>query len=100
MELDEDSKCRVVFREITKDEVKKAVDRPRAIDMQTPGGRSAGKARAGTGLWAIPPFLRRLRKVKKGFSAGRVQSVANKLICDREYLAIGGFLLCLMSTGL
>lgn len=82
LELDEDSKCRVVFREITKDEVKKAVDRPRAIDMQLVDAQQARRVLDRLVGYSISPLL--WRKVKKGLSAGRVQSVANKLICDRE----------------
>lgn len=82
LELDEDSKCRVVFREITKDKVKKAVDRPRAIDMQLVDAQQARRVLDRLVGYSISPLL--WRKVKKGLSAGRVQSVANKLICDRE----------------
>lgn len=80
--LDRDSKCRVVFREITKDAVKDAVKHPREIDSSLVDAQQARRVLDRLVGYSISPIL--WRKVKKGLSAGRVQSVATKLICDRE----------------
>ena len=69
--------------EITKDAVKNAIKEPRAIDMDRVDAQQA-RAACSTALsgYKLSPLL--WRKVKKGLSAGRVQSVALRLICERE----------------
>ena len=80
--LDPDSKCRVSFNEITKDAVKNAIKEPRAIDMNRVDAQQARRVLDRIVGYQLSPLL--WRKVKKGLSAGRVQSVALRLICERE----------------
>ncbi|MFP5526930.1 type I DNA topoisomerase [Peptococcus simiae] len=80
--LDEDDKCRITFNEITKDAVKNAVQEPRTIDMDLVDAQQARRVVDRIVGYKLSPLL--WRKVKKGFSAGRVQSVALRLICERE----------------
>lgn len=80
--LKSDDECRVVFREITKDAVRHAVKNPRSIDLKLVDAQQARRVLDRLVGYSISPIL--WRKVKKGLSAGRVQSVATKLICDRE----------------
>ena len=77
-----DSKCRVSFNEITKDAVKKAIKEPREIDMDRVDAQQARRVLDRIVGYKLSPLL--WRKVKKGLSAGRVQSVALRLICERE----------------
>lgn len=80
--LDIAEKNRVVFNEITKDAVKNAFVEPRAIDMDLVDSQQARRVLDRIVGYSISPIL--WKKVKKGLSAGRVQSVALKLIIDRE----------------
>ncbi len=82
LSLEEDAECRVVFREITKETVKSALKQPRKINTQLVDAQQARRILDRLVGYSISPLL--WRKVKKGLSAGRVQSVATKLICDRE----------------
>ncbi|GFN36397.1 type I DNA topoisomerase [Tepidimicrobium xylanilyticum] len=80
--IDEDEPIRVEFNEITKDAVLKAVKKPRPINMDLVDAQQARRILDRLVGYKISPLL--WRKIKKGLSAGRVQSVAVKLICDRE----------------
>lgn len=80
--LDENDKNRVVFNEITKDAVKNAFQEPRTINFDLVDAQQARRVLDRIVGYSISPIL--WKKVKKGLSAGRVQSVALKLIIDRE----------------
>ncbi|BAH88046.1 type I DNA topoisomerase [Streptococcus mutans] len=82
LDLDLKGKNRVVFNEITKDAVKNAFVDPRQIDMDLVDAQQARRVLDRIVGYSISPIL--WKKVKKGLSAGRVQSVALKLIIDRE----------------
>jgi DNA topoisomerase-1 len=80
--LDPKDKNRVVFNEITKDAVKNAFKTPRAIDMNLVDAQQARRVLDRLVGYSISPLL--WAKVKKGLSAGRVQSIALNLIIKRE----------------
>ncbi|HGI4828611.1 TPA: type I DNA topoisomerase [Streptococcus agalactiae] len=82
LDLDKEDRNRVVFNEITKDAVKKAFVEPRQINMDLVDAQQARRVLDRIVGYSISPIL--WKKVKKGLSAGRVQSVALKLIIDRE----------------
>ena len=80
--IDEKSLCRVTFNEITKDAVKKGINNPRQIDLNLTNAQQARRVLDRIVGYKISPVL--WKKVKRGLSAGRVQSVAVKLIVERE----------------
>ena len=82
LEIDINSKCRITFNEITKKAVTAGIKEPRAIDENLVDAQQARRVLDRIVGYKISPLL--WKKVKKGLSAGRVQSVATKLICDRE----------------
>ena len=82
LEIPEDSICRVTFNEITKETVKNSIKNPRKIDKNLTDAQQARRVLDRIVGYKISPIL--WKKVKRGLSAGRVQSVAVKLIVDRE----------------
>ena len=79
----ENKKCsRITFNEITKDAVKKSIKNSRDIDMNLVDAQQARRVLDRIVGYKISPIL--WSKIKRGLSAGRVQSVALRIICDRE----------------
>lgn len=82
LHLDPASKCRIVFNEITANAVKSSIKNVRPIDMRLVDAQQARRVLDRLVGYKISPIL--WAKVQKGLSAGRVQSVATRIICDRE----------------
>jgi len=82
LNIDENEECRVTFNEITKNAVRNAIKQPRKINMDLVNAQQARRVLDRIVGYKISPLL--WRKVRKGLSAGRVQSVAARLVCDRE----------------
>ncbi|QJW48762.1 HAD-IC family P-type ATPase [bacterium BFN5] len=74
--------CRIVFNEITKPAIQNAAKNPRPINLDRVDAQQARRLLDRIVGYQLSPLL--WRKVRKGLSAGRVQSVAVKMICDRE----------------
>lgn len=82
LKLEDKQAYRITFNEITKNAVKTSIKHPRDIDMDLVDAQQARRALDRIVGYGISPLL--WAKVKRGLSAGRVQSVALRIICDRE----------------
>ena len=82
LDIDGDSNCRIAFNEITKQGIQTAIKEPRALDKNLIDAQQARRALDRIVGYKISPLL--WKKVKKGLSAGRVQSVAVRMIVARE----------------
>ena len=82
LNIKDNEKCRIEFNEITKNAVKKAVEKPRTVNQALVNAQQARRILDRIVGYKLSPLL--WKKVKKGTSAGRVQSVALKIIVDRE----------------
>ena len=82
LNIKDDEKCRIEFNEITKNAVKKAVQKPRVVNQALVNAQQARRILDRLVGYKLSPLL--WKKVKKGTSAGRVQSVALKIIVDKE----------------
>ena len=80
--VDENKPCRIEFNEVTKKAVQKAIRNPRKLDMGRIDAQQARRALDRLVGYKISPLL--WAKIKKGLSAGRVQSVATRMVVDRE----------------
>ncbi|HHW67345.1 MAG: topoisomerase [Epulopiscium sp.] len=82
LKLDDKKTSRITFNEITKNAVKSSIKEARKIDMNLVDAQQARRVLDRIVGYSISPLL--WKKIRKGLSAGRVQSVALRLICDRE----------------
>ena len=82
LNLDPTKPCRIEFHEITKKAVKDALEHPRPIDMARVDAQQARRVLDRIVGYQLSPLL--WKKIRKGLSAGRVQSVATRLVVDRE----------------
>ena len=80
--IDLKSQCRIEFNEITKDTIKKAIKKPRQINIDLVDAQQARRVLDRLLGYQISPIL--WQKIRRGLSAGRVQSVTTKLVCARE----------------
>ena len=82
LKIPQDKSCRVEFNEITKNKILEAIKKPRKIDSYRVDAQQARRVLDRIVGYKLSPLL--WRKIRKGLSAGRVQSVVVRLICDRE----------------
>ena len=82
LKLDTTSKCRIEFHEITANAVKNAIKKPRTINMDLVDAQQARRVLDRIVGYQISPLL--WSRIERGISAGRVQSVALRLVCERE----------------
>ena len=82
LDLPDEKVCRVTFNEITKRVVSESIEAPRAIDMDLVDAQQARRLLDRIVGYQLSPLL--WKKIRRGLSAGRVQSVATRLVCDRE----------------
>lgn len=82
LKLDKKKMCRITFNEITKNAVKSSLKQPREINTNLVDAQQTRRVLDRMVGYSISPLL--WQKVKRGLSAGRVQSVALRMICDRE----------------
>ena len=82
LKIDENENCRITFNEITKNAVTGAIKSPRKIDKELVDAQQARRVLDRIVGYKLSPLL--WKKIRKGLSAGRVQSVATRIICDRE----------------
>ena len=82
LDLDLNDKNRVTFNEITESGIKAGMSNPRSIDLNLVNAQQARRILDRIVGYKLSPFL--WRKIRRGLSAGRVQSVAVRMICDRE----------------
>ena len=82
LQLPEEKTCRVTFNEITQKVVRQSIENPRAIDYSLVDAQQARRVLDRIVGYQLSPLL--WKKVRRGLSAGRVQSVATRLVVDRE----------------
>ncbi len=82
LNLDENSPCRIEFNEITQSAIKKSIEQPKPIDMDRVNAQQARRILDRLVGYKISPLL--WKKIRTGLSAGRVQSVAVRMICNRD----------------
>lgn len=80
--IDANTPCRIVFNEITEKAIKTAIKNPRPIDIDLVDAQQARRVVDRLVGYQISPLL--WRKIRRGLSAGRVQSAALRILCDRE----------------
>jgi len=82
LDLDDARSCRVTFNEITKKVVRESIENPRAIDQDLVDAQQARRIIDRIVGYKLSPLL--WKKIRRGLSAGRVQSVATRIVVDRE----------------